>query len=738
MKNLIKKLILLILPMFILLCVGCSTNDTSDSESLYKPNENNYWENDYNTNNEDYNWELGETDVTITGIGKNEDLVTKEDVLDDIIDSTFDVYGKVYSNLKYSLELVGFTTVTASAFDSQEVISDVFLKSTLFNNTVTTGIMYYTDENFYDYENMYSAGFFEIIEEGQNSNTFTVDSEIVMLNLEEQDGINYIHSYIYEDIGFDHFISDDKYITYYFESDTVIKYSINDNEKEHYNYMYGSLFNYDTNRYVYDENLYNYQPQSGTSAMTPSDYEGLQSEMKELVEQQNKAGYSVEEINVVYISPEAIMQYIQSDEEETFFGYSVDDLTEEFGLGSALEYKDGVLYQAEILDPNAGDYNWKSFLSKVAIGTGIILVGAVLTPLTGGASFGCALLTIANTSLSIAVSGAISTFVMNTVVGMLSGDSIIDALNQGLHGGLDAFANGFMIGAVIGSVGVVSGIIKPTACFIAGTAITTVNGLKAIEQINVGDLVYSMNEDTKEVNVNMVSEVFVSNTKELTYININNQNIVSTPSHPYYSVNHNAWMKAEYLQKGDLVLDSNNNIQEIKNCYTKSLDEEIFVYNFTVENDHTYFVGIEQILVHNSCDPLSSNYYRSKAGKQAKANALDDIVSGKDYYGLDSKYIEFIQKNNRFPSFSAGDGLQVDFAHALDVSKIKTLFQNGKISITQAQKYMSDPTNGILVGRDIHFKILHGGNFSNATDIDAMVKIAPHLEKLLRAWAGIA
>ena len=238
------------------------------------------------------------------------------------------------------------------------------------------------------------------------------------------------------------------------------------------------------------------------------DYTKLESELQVLSEEQLANGYEVLEFNIVYISAESIQAYLSSEEEDTFFGYNVDELTAAFGFGTALTYNGTTFEKSTIISKEEG-YNWKSFLIKMGIGCGIILVGAILSPVTGGASFGCALLTISKVAVSYALTSAIGTLAIETVSGLIQGKTIEDALKGATHKGLDAFANGFMIGAAVGSVGLLTGAIKPSACFVAGTAIATgCNTFKCIEDICDGDYVLSYNENDGTVSRQKVIDTF--------------------------------------------------------------------------------------------------------------------------------------------------------------------------------------------------------------------------------------
>jgi hypothetical protein len=56
-------------------------------------------------------------------------------------------------------------------------------------------------------------------------------------------------------------------------------------------------------------------------------------------------------------------------------------------------------------------------------------------------------------------------------MGLANGKGFEEALHDASHKGLDTFANTFLITSVVASVGVASGAIKPSACFVAGTRV---------------------------------------------------------------------------------------------------------------------------------------------------------------------------------------------------------------------------------------------------------------------------
>ena len=136
-------------------------------------------------------------------------------------------------------------------------------------------------------------------------------------------------------------------------------------------------------------------------------------------------------------------------------------------------------------------------------------------------------------------------------------------------------------------------------CFVAGTLISTPHGFIPIEEVKVGDKVYSFDEVTEFVSENTVEEVFVRETDELIDIRIGTETIRSTPDHPFY-VPQKGFNNAVELRAGDILLNISGEYVIIEEIQHEILESPITVYNFRVANDHTYFVGISSVGVHNS------------------------------------------------------------------------------------------------------------------------------------------
>ena len=80
---------------------------------------------------------------------------------------------------------------------------------------------------------------------------------------------------------------------------------------------------------------------------------------------------------------------------------------------------------------------------------------------------------------------------------------------------------------------------------------------------------------------------------------INGEEIITTETHQFY-VNDRGFIKAGELAVGDELLDVNGNVLLVENFDVELIDEPVKVYNFQVEDFHTYHVSGFGVLVHNA------------------------------------------------------------------------------------------------------------------------------------------
>ena len=83
-------------------------------------------------------------------------------------------------------------------------------------------------------------------------------------------------------------------------------------------------------------------------------------------------------------------------------------------------------------------------------------------------------------------------------------------------------------------------------------------------------------------------------------IHVNEKEAITAPTHPFY-VPKLGWTSAIKLRAGDILVLSNGEYVVVEAVQHEILESPIKVYNFEVEDFHTYFVGESSILVHNIC-----------------------------------------------------------------------------------------------------------------------------------------
>ncbi len=150
------------------------------------------------------------------------------------------------------------------------------------------------------------------------------------------------------------------------------------------------------------------------------------------------------------------------------------------------------------------------------------------------------------------------------------------------------------------------------SCFVAGTPVMTPEGLKAIELIQVGELVQARNELTGETKWQRVEEIIISHDREVwdyTFADDGGtvETIGATPVHPFHSPS-GEWIEVGKLGIGQQVSSLDGRVLVLQSKAIRETGET--TYNFEIAEDHNYFVGTIGAWVHNgagncvACPPL--------------------------------------------------------------------------------------------------------------------------------------
>ena len=300
-----------------------------------------------------------------------------------------------------------------------------------------------------------------------------------------------------------------------------------------------------------------------------------------------------------------------------------------------------------------GTWNWGKFFDGASmISIGVTAVAVAVTVLSCGAA----------APVMVAVAAATAT--AGTLTAMNGAAEVVEAgtgynvVRDGVFGGDDeayeiyktttqtiAEVGTVMCGAYYSAKGA-------NVCFIAGTLIATADGQTPIEDISPGDLVWAWDEETGNTSLKPVVETYINETDELIHLTVNGEEIVSTPTHPFYSPV-KGWTAACRLRAGDILVLVNGDYVVLEKVQHELLESPIRVYNFQVTDYHTYFVGSISILVHNRCKQ------QLVAGNKDGWNARVSVGGMNDH---NPPHAHIYYKNNKLASITeTGDFLAESF-----------------------------------------------------------------------------
>ena len=261
------------------------------------------------------------------------------------------------------------------------------------------------------------------------------------------------------------------------------------------------------------------------------------------------------------------------------------------------------------------------------------------------------------------------------------------------------------------------GMTSTMSCFIEGTLVSTISGRCAIDKINVGDKVLSANPETLDKKYKCVEKVFRRKVKKLIHLVVDDEELVTTENHPFY-VMERGFLEASIVCIGDELVDSNGNIHIVNGIYRELCDKETYVYNIKVEDFHTYFVGTNEIWVHNAnCTPAEKYLDRTEDnGDRVYKRKLSD---GKEYEvtytkGEDGNYYARFEDYATHPDFPkpvypSDKGLVLNGNEKHDLSMMKSNYgkPNG-----YTWHHLEDGKGMLLVDSKIHGGFHHSGGAS--------------------------
>ena len=358
-------------------------------------------------------------------------------------------------------------------------------------------------------------------------------------------------------------------------------------------------------------------------------------------------GIEVQDIQATYVSEEYFTEKAYNSIGNLFLGYTAEELLELDGDAWFFSIDDDgeiaidivnradmlAEYEASLLPPKQNN-TLRNFL----IGGGVILVTATLS-VFGTPAVACIAL------------GAFKGAVIGATVGSAvyaAGTAISYRVSEGTWEGsgneiLESASEGFMIGSIVGAA---TGALSANNCFVAGTPILLASGeTVAIENIKTDMNVVCADEQNPYLTtMSMVVDTFSREVSETYIVDCGDVEIETTDEHPFF-VQKQGWVKAEHLAVGDKLISASGETLMVESVTCVRHKTPVKVYNFEVENQHTYYVGEQAeddyVLVHNSCAHMKKEWTNERTSHWKKSGQFykENYSAYKNQISQSRKYI---------------------------------------------------------------------------------------------------
>lgn len=132
------------------------------------------------------------------------------------------------------------------------------------------------------------------------------------------------------------------------------------------------------------------------------------------------------------------------------------------------------------------------------------------------------------------------------------------------------------------------------SCFVAGTPVNTLRGMRAIEPLQPGDMVLSRDIRTGELCYRPVVTATTRAPAKTVILQVDDEKIHATTSHLLW-VSGKGWVKAGDIEPGDLL----HSASEPAVVMSVTPDAVLPTHNLIVADTHAYFVGASRVLSHD-------------------------------------------------------------------------------------------------------------------------------------------
>jgi RHS repeat-associated protein len=196
--------------------------------------------------------------------------------------------------------------------------------------------------------------------------------------------------------------------------------------------------------------------------------------------------------------------------------------------------------------------------------------------------------------------------------------------------------------------------------FSRDTLVATDQGEQTIGDLKVGDKVLAYNSATNQYEYDTIQATIQNFDPNVFNVTINDETLTTTQGHPFYT-QELGWVKAGDLKAGEHILKADGTYGLV--ISTAIQPHPQFMYNLTIQNAHTFFVGQDQWLVHNCNETVAQRVAQFKAqmgrhadfgGTISVGDAVDELGNEHRIVAINSKtpldrlsqYKFFIDKNS--------------------------------------------------------------------------------------------
>jgi hypothetical protein len=154
-------------------------------------------------------------------------------------------------------------------------------------------------------------------------------------------------------------------------------------------------------------------------------------------------------------------------------------------------------------------------------------------------------------------------------------------------------------------------------------------GVEPIQTVMVGQRVLGYDETLGVTGSYTVTAVWSHIDPVVVQVTLDGEQIETTPEHPFYTLNR-LWLAARELEPGMWVRQANGGYGQVQSMVV--VEQPQPMYNLTVETAHTYFVGHQRWLVHNSCDLGEAIKAQQSLGVNSGTRTKGIGASGNKYH----------------------------------------------------------------------------------------------------------